>query len=148
MKKAPNKMKWKYSEGGRAMFWMLTFLMLMLEMLHTFLRLDAGTNHVGRKIIFVLLEVIFGACGWFLGLRPLIVRGLWRFLRTWYEGFGILGLLFAFYGLMVAITGYSPSRYNSHPVPRSDSIYYFIFAAPFLTVAAIFFLLSKIREKP
>jgi hypothetical protein len=69
----------------------------------------------------------------------LIGQRLWKIPRTWYEALFAVGLLYMFFALFTFVTGYTPSKYNSHPVPRGAGfIFLYWSAAPLLVGSAIF----------
>lgn len=75
--------------------------------------------------------------------QPLIRQGLWKLPRTWYEGFFGLTVLYAFYALFVFITGHSPSKYNSHSVPRDVGFVYLYWAAVPFIIGCAFYVYDK-----
>lgn len=93
--------------------------------------------------LFLLLVLFLSALAWFIPLRLLIRRRLWALPRTWYEACLGIAFLYIFYALFVLATGYTPSKYHSHPVPRSASLIFLYWAAIPLIVGAAFYVYEK-----
>ena len=141
-KKRRRKKAWRFSQGGGALFLCLILLPLWIQVAA---RVKQGRS--GLPLIISLILIIFlGSVTWFFGIQPLILEKRWRMARTWYEGFFGIGLLQLFYGTLVALTGHTPSRYGSHPIPRTAAIPYFLIALIALGLGSTVLLLEKRYE--
>jgi hypothetical protein len=70
----------------------------------------------------------------------LIGHRLWKIPRTWYEGCFGIGILYTFFALFTFVTGYTPSKYHSHPVPRSAGFIFLYWAiVPLIIGSAAYF---------
>ena len=78
--------------------------------------------------LFLALLLFLTVLVWFVSLRPLIRQRLWTVPRTWYEACFGIGVLYTFFALFTFVTGYTPSKYNSHPVPRSAGLIFLYWA--------------------
>ena len=136
---------WKFSQGGAALF----FLFLCVPFFVRFARVWAASRTRSGWEWFFLLAVVLAlsVLVWFISLRPLIRQDLWRTARSWYEAcFGITAL-YVFFALFVFVSGYTPSKYNSHPVARSAGIVYLYWAVtPFIT-GCVFYLQERYRNR-
>lgn len=133
------KRSWKFSHGGVCVFVIFLFLPIL-----------AGAANLLRKSEFLpsaLLTVLVVspllAIVWFVGIRPLLQYRFWRLSRSWYEGLFGIGGLQLFHAAFVAITGYTPVRYHSVPVDRSEALVYVLLSVPFLVLAVIARVLEK-----
>jgi hypothetical protein len=95
--------------------------------------------------VFALLTL--SALTWFAGLRPFLKDGLWRLPRSWYEAGFSMALLFAFLAAWILVTGYTPTRYNSHPIARIRGFDYLEWAAAPLTIGLVAYVFEK-RNAP
>ena len=96
--------------------------------------------------IFLALILFFTALVWFLSLRPLIGQGLWKIPRTWYEACFVVAILYSVFALFVFVTGYTPSKYHSHPVPRRAGFIFLYWAVIPLIVGSAFYVYDKYRK--
>ena len=136
---------WRFSQGGAALF----MLLLLAPFVVGFLRLwpTRGASGWWQWPLFLVLALLFLSLIWFLSLRPLIRQRLWMIPRTWYEAcFGIT-VLYMIYALFVFVTGYTPSKHASHPVPRSAGFIYLYWAAAPLTIGGAFYFYDKYCSK-
>jgi Ca2+/Na+ antiporter len=46
------------------------------------------------------------------------VLSRWRLARSWYEASFALAVLYLFYAVWIFVTGYTPVKFNSRPIPR------------------------------
>ena len=130
---------WRFSSGGAALFFLLLCAPLFIGLVR---RWPHGASQLWDGLLFLALIIFLGIV-WFLSLRPLIRQGLWKFPRTWYEGFFGITFLCAFYALFVFITGHTPSKFSSHSVPRSAGFVYLYWAAGPLIIGCAFYLYEK-----
>ena len=132
---------WKFSHGGGALF----FLLLVGPLVAGLLKYWPGFNAARPWVwlIFLPLIVLFAGLLWYISLRPLIRQSLWKLPRTWYEGCFGIAVLYFFYAVFVFVTGYTPSKYNSHAVPRSAGVLYLYWAAAPLVIGSAFYFYDK-----
>jgi hypothetical protein len=106
---------WKFSTGGGVLFVIALFAPFLLALASLLVRrgIQRWTDAVGA-VVFVMVAFI-----WFAGVRILVADRLWRLPRTWFEAAFSLAALYAFYALFIFVTGYTPTKYGSHPVPRA-----------------------------
>jgi hypothetical protein len=93
--------------------------------------------------LFLALLLFFTVLVWFVSLRPLIRQDLWRLPRTWYEACFGIGILYTFFALFTFVVGYTPSKVNSHPVPRSAGLIFLYWAIGPLIVGGAAYLYGK-----
>lgn len=93
--------------------------------------------------LFLALLLFFTVLLWFLSLRPLARQGLWKIPRTWYEACFGIGILFIFFALFTFVTGYTPSKYNSHPVPRSAGLIFLFWGVIPLIIGGAAYVYDK-----
>lgn len=136
---------WKLSQGGAALF----LLLLLAPFLIRFLTVwpSHRTSQWWAWPLYVALTVFFAALLWFCSLRPLIRQRLWKIPRTWYEGCLGVAMVYIFYALFVFVTGYSPSKYNSHPVPRSAGVIFLYWALAPLIIGSAFYVYDKGKKR-
>jgi hypothetical protein len=134
---------WKFSQVGAALFLLTLFAPFIVGLLKLW---PEGGAQIWAWPIFLVLTLFSSALIWFVSLRPLIRQQLWKIPRTWYEAcFGIT-LLYLIYALIVFVTGYTPSKYNSHRVPRSAGVIFLYRAAAPLIVGVAFYLYGKYKR--
>jgi hypothetical protein len=139
------KWSWKFSHGGGALF----FLLLLGPFLVGLVRRSPtrSASQSWEWALFLALLIFFAALVWFISLRPLIRQRLWKIPRTWYEACFGIGILYIFFALFTFVTGYTPSKYNSHPVPRSAGFIFLYWAVVPLIVGSATYVYD-IRSKP
>ena len=131
---------WKFSPGGGALFvafLMIPFvvrLLLVLISMQTFL----WTDGVGLGCALFL-----GAFAWLISLRPLLREGWWQLPKSWYEASFALTMLYLFYGIWIFITGYTPVKFNSKPIPREYGFNWLAIAIVPLVVGFIAYRMDK-----
>ena len=115
---------WKFSKGGSALFIILLFLPIMTLQIKAIFRADSLLSFSIALLSFVLITILV----WFIGIRPILKKALWKLYRTWYEGLFGIGAIFMFYTLFVLVSGHTPSKYHSIPIDRSNYVYYLAYA--------------------
>ncbi len=128
---------WRFSPGGGALFFLLLILPVFLGLVRLW---PAGRAlHWWTWPLYLALLLFFSVLVWFLSLRPLLRQGLWRIPRTWYEACFGVSVVYAFFALFTFVTGYSPSKYHSHPVPRSAGFLFLYWAViPLILGSAVY----------
>lgn len=137
---------WKFSNGGGALF----LLFLLTPLLVGILRRSplSSTSRYWEWPLFLAITAFLVVLIWFLSLRPLVSQGLWKFPRTWYEAcFGIT-TVYVIFALFIFVTGYTPSKYHSHPVPRSVGVVYLYWAIAPLIVGCAAYVFNRRKRKP
>lgn len=97
--------------------------------------------------LFLTLLVVLTTLIWFISLGPLIRQHLWKIPRTWYEACLGIGVLYTLFALFTFVTGYSPSKFNSHPVPRSSGFVFLYWAFVPLIVGSVTYVCDKYRQR-
>jgi hypothetical protein len=121
---------WKFSQGGGALF--LLFLFAPFLERSVSLLLQDGSS-IPMKLVALACLVLLSLLLWFLSVRPLISAKLWCIPRSWYEASFALSAVFLFYAVFIFVTGYTPTKYASHAVPRDTGLYWLYAAGlPFL----------------
>ncbi len=134
------KRAWKFSPGGGALF--VAFLVVPLVIRLLFITL--GRPPLGWTNVVALGFALFlGALVWLVSLRPLIREGWWRLARSWYEASFALSVLYLFYAVWIFVTGYTPTKYNSRPIPREYGFTWLVFAIVPFTVGIVAYLREK-----
>jgi hypothetical protein len=135
---------WKFSQGGGALFLLLLFAPLFVGLV-----LRCPTSSPSQWWAWPLclaLLLFFAVFVWFISLQPLIRQSLWKIPRTWYEACFGIGILHTFFALFTFVTGYTPSKYNSHPVPRSAGFIFLYWAVVPLIVGSLTFVYDRYRK--
>ncbi len=128
---------WRFSAGGAALFLLLLCAPFFIALSRRWPAADA--RHGWQWAIFLAVLLLLTALVWFISLRPLIRQELWKIPRTWFEGCFGISVLYAFFALFVFVTGYTPSKYNPHAVPRSSGVVYLYWAViPFIIGCACY----------
>jgi hypothetical protein len=111
---------WKFSAGGGALF----ILFLFAPMATTLFSLLINSTPY-QWLSFAALLVCFAFFSlllWVSSLQPIFAGKLWRIPRSWYEAGFALAAIYTFFALFIFVTGYTPSKYNSHPTPRAAGV--------------------------
>ncbi len=132
---------WKFSEGGGALF----FLILLVPSFVGLARRwpSGSSSQWWAWPVFLTLLVFLAALLWFISLSPLIRQHLWTTPRTWYEACLGIAALYMIFALFTFVTGYAPSKFNSHPVPRSSGFIFLYWALVPLVVGSITYFYDK-----
>jgi len=136
--------RWKISPGGHAVF--AGYLLLLFSLALALRILQRGPGNWTSWLMLGLL-VLCGWGLWKLVWNPLRMEARWRDARAWSEGSFMLGALMLCYAAIVFIFGRTPSRYNSHPVPRSTGWFYVAVAAVPLVIGAVAWLRIKLSHR-
>jgi hypothetical protein len=139
------RQSWKFSQGGAALFLlalMAPFIIGLLRVLPTH-----SNAQWWRWPLLGGVALFFMTLLWFVSVRPLLQQSLWKEPRTWYEGCFGIGILYTFYAAFVFVTGYTPTRYHSHPVPRSTGVIYLYWAAVPLIIASASYVYAARGKK-
>jgi len=132
---------WKFSTGGGALFCLLLFAPFFVGLVRRWA--TSGASQWWTWPLFLTLLLFFAALLWFISLRLLIRQRLWIVPRTWYEAcFGIC-MLYTLFALFTFVTGYTPSKYNSHPVPRSAGFIFLYWAIVPLVVGSATYIYDR-----
>src|SRR5438445_9319088 len=115
---------WKFSEGGGALFLCLLFAPFLARVFYW--AIDQLEANPGMSLFMLVCGGSLAALVWWLGVRPLIAKRLWRIPRTWYEGGYALASVFAVYAAFIFLTGRTPTRYGSHPIAREAGFYWLL----------------------
>ncbi len=134
---------WKFSQGGGALFFLLLFAPFFVGLAR--LWPTSSAPKWWSWPLFLALLLSFAVLVWFVSLRPLIRQRLWIIPRTWYEACFGIGILYTFFALFTFVTGYTPSRYNSHPVPRSAGFVFLYWAVVPLIVGSATYVYDRYR---
>jgi len=130
---------WKFSEGGGALFIILLFSPIMVTIVKAIFGVDLLLSFSIISLSFVLIAILV----WFIGIRPILKKKLWKLSRTWYEGLFGIGTIFVFYALFVFISGHTPSKYHSIAIDRSYYLNYLAYAVIPITLGLIVLVLEK-----
>jgi hypothetical protein len=134
------KRAWKFSLGGGALFTAFLVGPLVIQLL----LITLGSRPLGWTNVVALGFALFlGALIWFVSLRPLIREGSWRLARSWCEASFALSVLYLFYAVWIFVTGYTPTKYNSRPIPREYGFTWLFFAIVPFTVSIVAYLREK-----
>lgn len=132
---------WRISAGGGTLFILLLLVQLAVVFILRLTQSESTSLWEGLgAAVMVSLVAVFG---WFVSLRTLIADGLWRLPRTWYEAMLALAALYVFYGVFILVTGYIPSKYHSHQVPRTSGIIWLYRALAPSVIGAIIYPYSR-----
>jgi len=132
---------WRFSQGGGALFVLLLLAPPFVGLLRRWP--GGGASQWWAWPLLIVLLLFFTVVAWFLSLRPLIRQGLWKKPRTWYEACFVVGILYTCYALFVFVTGYTPSKYASHPVPKSAGFIFLYWAVLPLIVGSASYIYDK-----
>jgi hypothetical protein len=125
---------WKFSEGGAALFLCLLFAPFLARIFYWVL--DQLESNLGMSLFMLACGGGLAALIWWLGVRPLLAKRLWRIPRTWYEAGYALAAVFTVYAVFVFVTGHTPTRYGSHPIAREAGFYWLLIALLPLAIGA------------
>jgi hypothetical protein len=132
---------WKFSQGGGALFCLLLLAPLFVGLV---LRWPtSGASQWWAWLLCLALLPFFAVLVWFISWQPLIRQSLWKIPRTWYEACFGIGILYTFFALFTFATGYTPSKYNSHPVPRSAGFIFLYWAVVPLIVGSATYVYDR-----
>jgi hypothetical protein len=132
---------WRFSQGGGALF-----LLLLLAPLFAGLVRRWPTSSSSQRWawpLYIVLLLLLTVLAWFLSVRPLIRQRLWIISRTWYEALLGIGSVYIFFALFTFVTGYTPSKYNSHSVPRSAGFLFLYWAVVPLILGSAIYVYDK-----
>jgi hypothetical protein len=118
----------KFSQGGAALFLLFLLAHLLLRFILVLLQ-DSIPNPL-FGLVGVVCLILLSVLLWFLSIRSLISQKLWRNPRSWYEACFALSAVYLFYALFIFVTGYTPTKYNSHSVSRDAGFYWLYIACP------------------
>jgi len=122
---------------------MFTVFLLAVVVVRLAARSLDGASPPGARLAAAVVAALLGALLGFLWLRALAKDGTWRLERTWYEGAFALATLYIVCAAWVFLTGRTPTKYSSHPVPRPYGVNYLADAV----IPAVIGLLAYVREK-
>lgn len=149
MKTKLKKRRWKLSESGSTIL-----MILLLGPLVCFGWIYLFQNHSLSVVtlIAVLSTALVTALLWFVSIRPIIRNHSLLSFHGLSEALFVMALLFSIWGTFTLITGYTPTKYNSHPIPRTECIKYYLRAvfavlSGFLTLKASKYIENK-KQKP
>jgi hypothetical protein len=131
----------RFSQGGGALFFLLLLAPFFVGLVRKWP--TSNTSQWWAWPLYLALLLFFAVLVWFLSLRPLIRQGLWKIPRTWYESCFGIGILYTFFALFTFVTGYTPSKYSSHPVPRSAGIIFLYWAIVPLIVGSANYIYDR-----
>jgi len=103
-----------------------------------------------QPIAWVVSVGVFGVLSpvlWLAALRPLLVDRLWRLPRTWYEAGFAVAALYLFFAAFEFATGWTPTKYGSHPIPRAHGFFWVWRASVPLLIALGFYAVEKRRAR-
>lgn len=134
------KRTWKVSPGGGALLVALLIIPLVVRLL---LALIGRQTLLWTDAVGLGCALFLGAVAWRVSLRPLIRKGWWRLPQSWYEASFALTVLYLFYGIWILVTGYTPVKFNSRPIPREDGFTWLAIAIVPLVVGFIAYRMDK-----
>ncbi|HEY1662862.1 MAG TPA: hypothetical protein VGI03_10625 [Verrucomicrobiae bacterium] len=138
------KHSWKFSEGGGYTFVVLLFLPLLIRLA---IRLAHHNLSHWTEVIGLICFLFLLVVGLFLPVVTLWKGRLWKLPRSWYEACFALTILYFFYALFIFVTGYTPSKYDSHPIQRGAGFYLVYLAMIPLSVGLVAYWIEKRKFK-
>jgi len=134
---------WRFSQGGGSMFLLFLFLPLIFRFFQ--LMWNAYPDHWLSSAGYLGLLAFMSVLLWFTSLRLLLASHLWRQSRSWYESCFGIAVVFLFYAAFIFVTGYTPTKYASHPVPREAGFFWLGCTIIPLVVGSIAYFWEKRR---
>jgi len=131
------------SAGGAMIFSLFFFAHFLAGFISLLLR-EGFLNW--SSYIYLSCIGILSVFIWFGSLRPLISSKLWRIPKSWYEASFALATLYFIYALIVFVTGFTPTKYGSHPIPREAGFIWLIRAGTFSLVGLIAYIYEKCKR--
>jgi hypothetical protein len=131
----------KFSQGGFALFLVALLAPLVVGLARTF------HPSIIQILLPLVLLLVLSAFLWFAAVRPLIAQRLWRLPRSWFEASFAIAGLYALYAAFVFITGYTPSRFDSHPIARVHGFDWLLTAAVALAIGLVAYALDKRKSR-
>ncbi len=145
-----SRRSWKLSTGGSSLFLIFLvvpfFVIPILRLLVSTLYRFGLSRWLDCTALLACLIFLIGLL-WFTS-RPLVIKRLWRVPRSWYEAGFALTLLYLFYAVFIFVTGYTPSKYASHAVPRAASLLWLYRSIFPLSIGIVAYMLEKRRLLP
>jgi hypothetical protein len=135
---------WRFSQGGGALFFFLLLAPIFVGLVRR--PPTSSAAQWWAWPLFLALLLFFVVLVWFISFRPLIRQCLWKVPRTWYEACFGIGILYTFFALFTFVTGYTPSKYSSHPVPRSAGFIFLYWAVVPLVVGSATYTYDRYRK--
>lgn len=138
------KPRWRISESGGAIF--LLFLLgplLCLGWLYLLIDLSLSWKTLIMFLSFGFLTLLL----WTASIRPIVHNPSLLSFRSLSEALFALAVVFVFWGSFTLLTGYTPTKIYSRPVPRSYCIPYFWRAGAAAGLGCLSLLVNKYLQR-
>ncbi len=135
-------LNWKFSDGGVFTFMVFLFFPLIIGIVRILINKEEDQRLLG------LLFLVIAFLPYGLLVYHCIKQGYLRIARSWYEAGFATYLVYLFYAVFIFVTGYTPSKYNSHPLDRVEGWWYLLISFVPLSIAIIAYIYDKRANEP